>query len=188
VVRQRITVSISQRYRRRVAPAVREVHPPGDSVSAVAKLYVVRHAQAGDRSSWNHPDELRPLSPRGARQAAGLCDVLADTGVKRLVSSPAIRCIDTLRPLGDALGLEVEVDERLAEGADGRAALGLLAELASAPAAVCSHGDVIPDVLDELVARGVRFSDDLRWQKGSTWELTWNGSDVTRARYVPPPS
>jgi broad specificity phosphatase PhoE len=154
----------------------------------VAKLYMVRHAQAGDRSAWTQPDELRPLSPKGARQAAGLRDLLRDAGVKRLVSSPAVRCVDTLRPLGDALGLDVEIDERLAERAGAGPALELLSELSSAPAALCSHGDVIPDVLEALVAQGVRFRDDLRWQKGSTWELTWNGDGVTDARYVPPPT
>jgi phosphohistidine phosphatase SixA len=154
----------------------------------VVKLYVVRHAQAGDRSRWTQPDTLRPLSPRGAKQASGVRDLLADRGLKRLVSSPAVRCVDTLRPLGEMLGIEVETDDRLAEGAGGKDALTLLAELASAPAAVCSHGDVIPDVLDELVARGVRFRDELRWQKASTWELTWNGSGISSARYVPPPT
>jgi broad specificity phosphatase PhoE len=155
---------------------------------AVAKLYVVRHAAAGDRSAWTQPDDLRPLSPRGAKQAAALRDQLVDAGLKRLVSSPSVRCVDTLRPLGEAMGIEVEVDDRLAEGAGGDGALDLLAELASAPAAICSHGDVIPDLLDALVARGVRFHDELRWQKGSTWELTCNGSGVISARYLPPPA
>jgi phosphohistidine phosphatase SixA len=154
----------------------------------VPKLYVVRHAHAGDRSSWEGSDELRPLSPRGAKQATALCDLLLEAGLKRLVSSPSVRCIDTLRPLGEALGVEVETDDRLAEGAGGRAALELLVELSSAPAAACSHGDVIPDVLDELADRGVRFRDEPRWQKGSSWELTWNGAGVTSARYLPPPA
>jgi phosphohistidine phosphatase SixA len=153
----------------------------------VVKLYVVRHAHAGDRSAWQQSDDLRPLSPRGARQAAGIRALLGDSRLERLVSSPAVRCVDTLRPLGDALGLEVEVDSRLAEGAGAHGILALLGELATAPAALCSHGDVIPDLLDVLVDRSVKIRGELRWQKGSTWELTWNGDGISQARYVPPP-
>jgi phosphohistidine phosphatase SixA len=153
----------------------------------VVKLYLVRHAQAGDRSAWDQPDALRPLSPRGARQAAAIGDLLTGSGVKRLLSSPAVRCVDTLRPLGEAIGLEVTSDDRLAEGAGADGVLDLIAEVGTAPAALCSHGDVIPDLLDLLVQRGLRPDDPLRWQKGSAWELEWDGRDVTGARYLPPP-
>ena len=148
---------------------------------------MVRHAQAGDRSTWDQPDSLRPLSPRGARQAEALRDLLAGDGLQRMVSSPAVRCIDTLRPLAESCGLDVAVDERLNEGAGAAGALDLIAEVATAPVVLCSHGDVIPDLLDVLVQQGVRTSGPLRWQKGSVWELTWDGQRVTAARYLPPP-
>lgn len=151
----------------------------------MTKLYVVRHAHAGKRSAWDREDGLRPLSPKGVRQSAALVDLLAPGGPKRLVASPAVRCIDTLRPLAEKLSLEVEVDDRLAEGATGPEALALLAELAAiGPAAVCSHGDVIPALLDTVLAAGATVTDEVQWPKASTWELTWEGGRAAVARYL----
>src|SRR5690349_6431607 len=84
--------------------------------AAVGKLYVVRHADAGQRSQWDGPDSSRPLSHGGERQADGLADILAEDGITRLLASPFTRCVQTLEPLGKRLGLPVEADERLAEG------------------------------------------------------------------------
>jgi broad specificity phosphatase PhoE len=152
------------------------------------KLYVVRHAHAGSRSAWSGDDRLRPLSKKGRRLAASLATLLANAGIGRLVSSPSVRCIETLRPLGDELGLEVEDDDRLIEGSDGRAALALAEELCSAgeTAVLCSHGDVIPDLLTELRGTGTMFHDPLTWPKGSVWLLESNGRHWTDARYLVP--
>jgi 8-oxo-dGTP diphosphatase len=52
---------------------------------------------------------------------------------------------------------------------------------------LCSHGDVIPDLLDALVRGGVRLRDELRWQKASTWVLRRDGDRLAEGRYLPPP-
>ena len=150
-------------------------------------LYLVRHAHAGDRSDFDGPDRQRPLSSRGWRQAEGLRDALADAGITRLVASPFVRCIQTLEPLAAKLGVPVEPDERLEEGAGARGALELAGALRAAPAAFCSHGDVIPDILDELLRRGLELRDELRWQKASAWVLAWDGDRLATGRYLPPP-
>lgn len=152
----------------------------------MANLYVVRHADAGTRGQGDGPDELRGLTDRGQRQAEGLRDQLTDAGVTRLVASPFRRCVDTLAPLAQHLGLNVETDDRLAEGRGFVGALALAEELRDAPAVICSHGDVIPDLLDALLRRGIRLKDDLRWQKGSTWVLTRDGEGFTKGQYLPP--
>ncbi|MGE3620463.1 MAG: histidine phosphatase family protein [Acidimicrobiia bacterium] len=153
----------------------------------MADLFVVRHAHAGSRRDWPGEDALRPLDPRGARQAERLAEVLADRGIRRLVSSPAVRCVETLRPLGKALDLDVEVDGRLAEGGAVADVLALVAELAGKTAAVCSHGDVIPDLLDALAERGVELPARRKWQKASTWVLRGGRSGPRSGTYVPPP-
>jgi broad specificity phosphatase PhoE len=154
----------------------------------VGKLYVVRHADAGTRGRDDEPDELRTLSERGRRQADALRDQLADAGIKRLVASPFRRCGDTLRPLADLLGIEVESDDRLAEGMGFAGALALAEELRDEPAAICSHGDVIPDLLDALLRRGIKLKDEVRWQKASTWVLTRDGDGFSKGRYLRPPA
>jgi phosphohistidine phosphatase SixA len=154
----------------------------------VGKLYVVRHADAGHRGGRDVPDHARPLSARGQRQADGLRGQLADAGVTRLLSSPLLRCMQTLVPLGEELALTVEPDARLGEGQGAAAVLALAKELRDTSAVLCSHGDVIPEVLDALLASGTRLKDELRWQKASTWVLTWDGDHLAKGTYVPPPA
>jgi probable phosphoglycerate mutase len=55
------------------------------------------------------------LSEEGIEQAKRLPDALARFPITRLVSSPQRRSIQTAQPVSDALGLTVEIDERLAE-------------------------------------------------------------------------
>jgi 8-oxo-dGTP diphosphatase len=157
-------------------------------VTGVGKLYVVRHADAGTRANDGSPDEKRGLTERGQRQAEALGRQLADRGIQRLVASPFQRCIDTLVPLAERLGLPVELDDRLAEGRSFVGALELADELGDTPAAVCSHGDVIPDLLDALLRRGTKLKDEPRWQKASTWVLTRDGDGFSKAKYLPPPA
>lgn len=151
------------------------------------KLYVVRHADAGHRSG-HEPDEGRRLSERGRRQAEGLRDQLADAGITRLLASPFVRCMETLGPLSERLGVPVEADARLGEGRGAAGALAVADEVRGTNAVLCSHGDVIPDLLDELLSRGTKLKDELRWQKASTWVLSWDGDELTKGRYLPPPS
>jgi broad specificity phosphatase PhoE len=154
----------------------------------VGKLYVVRHADAGNRGHGSTPDEARELSERGWRQAEGLCHELAERDITRLVASPFVRCMQTLEPLAKVLGLSVEADDRLAEGTGAAGALAVAAEVRGTGAVLCSHGDVVPDLLDHLLAHGTKLKDELRWQKASTWVFTWDGDHLAKGRYLPPPA
>ena len=154
----------------------------------MGKLYVVRHADAGSRGHGSTPDEARELSERGWRQAEGLCAELAERDITRLIASPFVRCVQTLEPLGKLLGLSVETDDRLAEGTGAAGALAVAAEVRGTRAVLCSHGDVVPDLLEHLVAHGTKLKDELRWQKASTWVLTWEGDQLAKGRYLPPPA
>jgi 8-oxo-dGTP diphosphatase len=111
-------------------------------------VILLRHASAGDRNEWRGDDRLRPLDKRGRKQAKRLRDVLLTHDVKRVLSSPYVRCTQTVAPLG----LEIELDERLAEGAPPKRALELLAALDGAVA--CTHGDVIEAVLGRNLRKG----------------------------------
>ena len=95
--------------------------------------------------------------------------------------------MQTVEPLAERLGLEVEIDRRLDEGRDGDGALELAMELCDAEAVLCSHGDVIPDLLHLLATRGTAFRDPMVWPKGSTWALRWEDGRITKARFIPTP-
>lgn len=150
-------------------------------------LYVVRHAHAGKRSEWTGDDRLRPLSTRGEAQALAIAGALAPSSPERILSSPAVRCVQTVQPLGEKLGVAVVEEDRLFEGASTAEVAELVDELAGAAAAVLSsHGDVIPMVLRLLVERGMAPERNLIWQKGSVWVVERDGDRWGRGRYLPP--
>ncbi len=111
---------------------------------------LVRHAAAGDRQAWTGDDRLRPLDARGRRQATELIELLRGLELRRVISSPYVRCVETVEPLAAALGLRLEEDDRLAEGM-GRAALELLSEEG---VVCCTHGDVVGDLLGHGLKKG----------------------------------
>lgn len=111
-------------------------------------VILLRHASAGKRDAWSGDDRLRPLDKRGRAQAVALRDVLRARGVQHVVSSPYVRCTQTVAPLE----LEIVLDERLAEGAPVEATVALLHELDGAVA--CTHGDVVEAVLGRSLAKG----------------------------------
>ena len=152
----------------------------------MGKLYLIRHADAGHRRDHDGADERRPLSPRGQRQATALAEQFAHNGITVLLASPFLRCEQTLAPLAQRLDLPVQSDPCLTEGAGAAGALATAETLRHTNAAFCSHGDVIPDVLDALLAQGLKIKDDLRWQKASTWVLAWDAHRITKGHYLPP--
>ena len=151
------------------------------------RVYLVRHAHAGDRAAWRGDDAQRPLSDKGWRQAEGVAKALADKGITRVVSSPSLRCVQTLEPLAARLGLQVDVDDALLEGSDPADALALLER--GETLAACTHGDIVPGVLDLLRSAGVKLDGPATWPKASTWVLSGGsgGSAFAGASYLPPP-
>jgi phosphohistidine phosphatase SixA len=146
---------------------------------------LVRHAKAGDREQWTDPDELRPLTKAGRRQAEGLVKILSAMRVAEVLSSPSVRCRETVQPLAHGHGLEVHDSDALAEGAGGAGTLTLIR--LHEDAVLCSHADVIGAVVLELAERGVELHGGLRWEKASTWVFTVRRGAVVEGRYLPPP-
>jgi 8-oxo-dGTP diphosphatase len=117
-------------------------------------VYLVRHARAGHRETWEGEDDrLRPLDERGQRQAEGLVAQLAERDFSRILSSPYLRCVQSVEPLADARGLDVEAVDALAEGAGEAAALELFRGL-DGPAVACAHGDLAEALLDDKLKKG----------------------------------
>jgi 8-oxo-dGTP diphosphatase len=116
-------------------------------------VYLLRHARAGSRADWAGDDRLRPLDARGRRQADALVIQLAGWELTRILSSPYVRCVETVVPLAEARGLTVEPVDALAEGAGSGAALDLLRG-GTAPVAACVHGDLVEDLLGAKLKKG----------------------------------
>ncbi len=152
------------------------------------KIYLVRHAKAGARETWTDDDRLRPLSVPGHRQARLLVDLLYDATFARVLSSPYVRCMETVVPIAGVRGLSVEPTEALAEGASLDEALVLVRKHAVSGALMCMHGDVLPMLLDHYASCGADVPGERSWPKGCTWVLDTDATgEVRRARYLPPP-
>jgi 8-oxo-dGTP diphosphatase len=123
-------------------------------------LLLVRHARAGKRELWEADDRLRPLDRRGRRQAVALVAALGPLRVARIVSSPYLRCLQTVTPLAEARGLRVEAAEELGEELQETGGADLVRSLAREDAVICGHGG-----LEQ--ALGI----EERWRKGATFVL-----------------
>lgn len=107
--------------------------------------------------------------------------------IEHLVSSPAVRCVETFRPFARATGLRVRRDPALLEGTSATRALKLIGRVRGRTA-LCSHGDVIEQILERLRAAGVRLPGGLRLPKACIWILELDGTgEVTAASYRRPP-
>jgi exopolyphosphatase/guanosine-5'-triphosphate,3'-diphosphate pyrophosphatase len=150
------------------------------------KIYLVRHARAEPRSQWEGGDLLRPLSEEGVNQAEALADQLSEDPPTRIVSAPPLRCQETAEPLAVALGLPVEVDERLAEGEGAARALELFPGDDEGPVLLCTHADVIASLLSALELCDPDGRLDCK--KGSVWVLEGRGGGYgpSRATYFEP--
>ena len=138
-------------------------------------ILMVRHARAGKRVDWNGDDRLRPLDERGRLQADRLVEQLSDREFERILSSPYLRCVETVEPLAEARGLTVEEDEVLAEGSGVAAALAALRAIGK-PVVASVHGDL----LAELVGG--------KSPKGSTAVLELQDDSVTVLERLEPPA
>ena len=117
-------------------------------------VLLVRHARAGDREAWEGDDRLRPLDEKGWKQAGGLVELLADYPIERLFSSPYLRCTQTFDALASARELEIEEAEELAEGSTGEDVLRLLGSVESGQVAICTHGDVVVELIEATLKKG----------------------------------
>jgi broad specificity phosphatase PhoE len=149
-------------------------------------LFVVRHADAGDKGSWAGPDVLRPLSPAGRRQAEGLVVRLEDYPVDRILCSPTVRCHQTVEPFARDRFLRIERDAALGVDAGLAEILALFWDRRLRNAVLCTHGETIGRLLPQLAADGLVGAPSLQWPKGSTWLLERMASRQVRARYLAP--
>ena len=150
-------------------------------------LFLVRHASAGTRSP-SADDLERSLDPVGLAQAQGIVSLLGERGVSRVFSSRAVRCVQTVEPLAEHLGVDVEVHPALVEGQSATMAIHLARSLTQegTTAVFSSHGDIIPDTIQTLAREGMMISGQRAWSKGSTWELATRGGDIVTATFLGP--
>lgn len=152
-------------------------------------VHLIRHAQAGNRDRWRGPDDARPLTKDGHRQARRLAELFANEPFVQLLSSPFARCVQTMEPLAAARSSPIETREDLAEGQPWEYVEKLVLEAeAAGPTAVCVHGDVMRALVEELSDRDIVADGSGDVRKGATWVLGVSDGAIVSARHIPAPS
>lgn len=116
-----------------------------------------------------------------------MADFFTDRPVRAVWSSQAQRCIETVAPIAEIHDVPFAVRSELTEGARPNDLLELLRDEASAEGdlVLCSHGDLIPEVLNRLLREGMAMRGPRGCEKASIWELETRGRDITRGIYTP---
>lgn len=148
---------------------------------------MVRHAKAGSRSHWSGDDKLRPLSKKGKKQAEELVAILAPYPISTIFSSPYLRCLQTVEPLARAHRIAVRSSSSLAEG-HGLAGLAeFFGDGKLNDAVLSTHGDIVWELVEDLVNRHVIKAGDGGFEKGSVWVVEVEAGAAVSARYIPAP-
>jgi 8-oxo-dGTP diphosphatase len=151
----------------------------------VATFYVVRHAKAGSRSHWPEDDRLRPLSKKGVKQAEALISVLEPFTITAVYSSPFLRCVQTVEPLARSRKLSVKQTSMLAEGHGLAGAMQVMGHPKVEHAVLSTHGDIVWELVEELVKQRVIKPGTGGFDKGSTWVVDFEDGSFTDARFIP---
>jgi 8-oxo-dGTP diphosphatase len=123
-------------------------------------LILARHASAGRKADWAGDDFARPLDAAGEADASVLAGLLACFApAARVISSPALRCTETVRPYAEGSGGTVEAEAclipygRSPDFSSRTEQAGALRHLLSAlvaqrrPVVLCLHRENLPEVL-----------------------------------------
>lgn len=123
-------------------------------------LIVLRHAKAEPRESWKGGDLDRPLADPGVARSEELVRLLGAYGVRRIVTSPAVRCAQTVEPFAHEISTFLEVDDRVSEETRfsqvNRSVSAILDR--KKPVALCTHRPTLPWVFDALGTETVDLS------------------------------
>src|SRR5579863_2279942 len=126
-------------------------------------LILLRHAKALPKGGWKRADADRPLDDSGRYAAKALADLLACFAPSfRLLSSPAVRCTETLRPLSQLTGDPVREEPSLyihdksgtgaADPGTVNAALIRAAIASGEPTVICAHRENMQALREAVLA------------------------------------
>lgn len=119
-------------------------------------LIIQRHAKAIPRNDFDGSDIDRPLETEGAGRARRLVPVLSAYGIRHVVSSPALRCVQTVEPYAHSVSTFLEIDDRMYEDAkpslQRRSVFALMER--KKPTVISTHRPNLPSIFDDL---GIEF-------------------------------
>jgi len=153
----------------------------------VGTFYVVRHAKAGSRGHWTGDDRQRPLSKKGIKQAEAVVKILARFPITAIYSSPFLRCVETVEPLARSRKLAVKQTPSLAEGHGLAGAMEFIGDPKLDEVVLSTHGDIVWELVEELVKQRAVKPGEGGFDKGSTWAVDFEEGSFVRAQFIPAP-
>lgn len=180
--------SVLETFRSSVAP----------HADKVRQVVLIRHARAGDRSDWKGDDARRPLDKKGLLQAEYLAPQLRAFGVNNVVTAEPDRCIQTVAPLAEGLGITPRVDHTIGDIAASESPKSAVKTLLSyvddgVPDAsgtitvLSSQGTAIPLMLERLTKGTDLAKLDFSTKKSGQWTLSFADGKLVDANYLPRP-
>ena len=143
-------------------------------------LILLRHAKAVAREDWLGEDEDRPLSQQGQLESTRMIQLYRNYGIKKIVSSDAIRCLDTVKPLSFECAIPIEATSKLREETYKKNrdkvekfTEKLLDQIREerVPVLVCGHNPVLPFMLKLLLKKSDIEMPDYKLQPGDGWVI-----------------
>ncbi|NKZ03508.1 NUDIX hydrolase [Actinomadura latina] len=146
-----------------------------------APLIILRHASAGEKHEWREPDSLRPLDAAGRREAAALAGLLHAYGPLQVISSATARCLETVLPYARLVRTSIATDAAFTVGDTGpEQAMERLLSLTGVPALVCTHGEIVSELVSGLCRElGEKVPDDPSLRKAEFWAAHLTGDSMT---------
>ena len=118
-------------------------------------IIALRHGKAVPASALGGSGCHPPAAARGVEQSASIVPTLQAFGVRKIVTSTAVRCVTTVAPLAAATGIDLKRTDLISQDAwelgdaDVRKSVGKRVR-ARKTAVLCSHGPVLPEILREI--------------------------------------
>lgn len=140
-------------------------------------MLLLRHASAGERLSSPGIDRFRPLDEGGRLVSRQLVWHLADREITRIVSSPLVRCVESVVPIAESRRIVVENRWELEPDVPLDDLMTLLDDLPDSTL-VCTHREVFQKLLGW----------DVTCEKGAVWVLERSGGDLVPTFYLAPPA
>lgn len=139
-------VEVIERFEERLAAGHAETFP----------LIALRHAKAANPFDWEGTDASRTLTERGVKQSRLVASGIAAFGPERIVTSDAVRCVQTVQPLGRLLGVTPTATALISQESPTDPRAEIARRVAKAVrkgrgTVFCSHAPIIPEIVTAVV-------------------------------------
>jgi phosphohistidine phosphatase SixA len=148
---------------------------------------LIRHADAGSRAAWVGHDEWRGLTDLGWDQAAEVVARLRDLPLLRILSSPSLRCRQTVMPLARGLSVDVEPCWQLGRTVELKHPLEFLSDEETASAVLCTHREILEMIFAHLAEVEAAPTERVSpMSMAAAWIVYGTvGRDPVRLEYLP---